>query len=368
MKFLFRSDILKPHLRKVLGITVAWFIISNLIIFYDYLLIRYYGFHPPGYNLSLFLQANFIMTLAGGLLLGNLLVIIVNRWLRSLPYGVALFYLFIAYLLLSTIVITITGSFINSYRMDLPFYHRDVRQAIWQYFGSLDYIRNVILWLLVILATLIVLLINDKYGPGIFRSFLLGKYFQPKRENRIFMFLDLRSSTSIAEKLGDRDYFDFLQEVFRDVTPTILYCQGEIYQYVGDEIVINWSIKNGFEKGNCVRCFFAIQNQLRQASNHYMEKYGVKPEFKAGIHFGPVIAGELGVVKRDIVFSGDVLNTTARIQSKCNENQVDLLLSEELLNQLPLPPHHFAPRKIGGISLKGKQGKMVLYTVETKVW
>jgi adenylate cyclase len=107
---------------------------------------------------------------------------------------------------------------------------------------------------------------------------------------------------------------------------------------------------------------------LQQATDRYQKKYGITPEFKAGIHFGPVIAGEIGVVKRDIVYSGDVLNTTARIQAKCNENEVDLLLSKELFDQLPLPPHHFSPRKIGHISLRGKQDKMVLYTVEIKVW
>ena len=130
MKYLLRSDIFKSNLRKVLSITLAWFIISNFTIFYDYFLIRYYNFNPPGYDLWLFLGANFIMTIIGGLLIGTLLVVIVNKWLRSLPYGVALLYLFGAYILLSTIVITITAAFINSLRMDLPFYHSDVRHDL----------------------------------------------------------------------------------------------------------------------------------------------------------------------------------------------------------------------------------------------
>ena len=48
-------------------------------------------------------------------------------------------------------------------------------------------------------AQAVLLLVNDKYGPGVFRDFLLGRYFQPKREERIFMFLDIKSSTTIAE-------------------------------------------------------------------------------------------------------------------------------------------------------------------------
>lgn len=79
------------------------------------------------------------------------------------------------------------------------------------------------------MITLIILQVNDKYEPGVFSSFLLGQYFQLKREERIFMFLDLRSSTTIAEKLGEIRYFNFIKDVFRDVTPSIINSKGEIY-------------------------------------------------------------------------------------------------------------------------------------------
>ena len=50
---------------------------------------------------------------------------------------------------------------------------------------------------------------------------------------------------------------------------------------------------------------------------HY--QYGVVPEFKAGFHVGFATVGEIGVLKKIIAFSGDVLNTTSRIQSNCNK-------------------------------------------------
>lgn len=191
----------------------------------------------------------------------------------------------------------------------------------------------------------------------------MGKYFRPQREERIFMFLDLRSSTTIAEQLGEVVYFNFLRDLFQHATPSILYAKGEIYQYVGDEIVISWKMNNGMENANCVRCFFDIQLELRRRSAYYQDTYGVTPEFKAGLHYGFVMAGEVGVVKRDIAFSGDVLNTAARIQSKCNELGVNILLSKFLLDKLSLPPHTFEPKKIGDLPLRGKQEKVVLYTI-----
>ncbi|MBV6652696.1 MAG: adenylate/guanylate cyclase domain-containing protein, partial [Mameliella sp.] len=86
-------------------------------------------------------------------------------------------------------------------------------------------------------------------------------------------------------------------------------------------------------------------------------------EFKAGVHYGPVMAGEIGVVKRDIAYSGDVLNTAARIQSKCNEFGVDILVSKVLFSKLNQLLDTFSPQEIGRILLRGKQENIVLYTL-----
>jgi adenylate cyclase len=75
------------------------------------------------------------------------------------------------------------------------------------------------------------------------------------------------------------------------------------------------------------------------------------------------MVGEIGVVKRDIAYSGDVLNTAARIQSKCNELGVDILISKNLLVGLGALPNVFKPREIGQIDLRGKQHSLMLYTM-----
>lgn len=318
---------------------------------------------PSGADLDTYLMGHLISSLISGFLGGSLLVYFMDRILRTQPYGLAIAALVSVYFVVSFVVVSSSYGYMSSQQLGLPVYHPSVISAVGDYFQSASYFKSALFWLLIVFLTLVVLLVNDKYGPGVFRDFLLGKYFRPKKEERIFMFLDLRSSTAIAEKIGEEKYFNLLQDLFKMVTPSIVYTQGEIYQYVGDEIIVSWKMDNGVTNANCIRCFLDIQAMLARKTEYFESTYSLIPEFKAGLHYGHVMAGEIGIVKKDITFLGDVLNTTSRIQGKCNELGVDVLFSQYLLDRLSLPPNSFVPKKIGNMSLKGKQQKMVLYTL-----
>jgi len=69
--------------------------------------------------------------------------------------------------------------------------------------------------------------------------------------------------------------------------------------------------------------FFAMKEDLRKRADWYNKDFGLLPAFKAGLHFGKVTTGEIGALKKEIIFTGDVLNTTARIQGLCNHHKVD---------------------------------------------
>lgn len=161
--------------------------------------------------------------------------------------------------------------------------------------------------------------VNKKFGPGVLLPLLLGKYRSPKEEERAFLFMDLKSSTTIAESLGHLRYSAFIRDSFIDINKVLKLYDAEIYQYVGDEIVISWRIEAWLEKIACVQFFFACQQQFKSRSEYYLKAYGTIPVFKAGLHMGKVTAVEIGETKRDIAYHGDTLNTAARIQSKCNE-------------------------------------------------
>jgi class 3 adenylate cyclase len=180
---------------------------------------------------------------------------------------------------------------------------------------------------------------------------------------RIFMFLDIKSSTGIAEQLGHVRYFELLNDFFADIIEPIVAHEGKIYQYVGDEVVVSWPVETGVSEANCLQCFFAICDKVSMLASGYQEKYGMAPTFKAGMHYGPVTCGAIGTVKKEIVFSGDVLNTTSRLEGLCNRYQVDLLVSKALLDLLPAGKD-YASRELGDIQLRGRKQHITLMHVQ----
>lgn len=227
---------------------------------------------------------------------------------------------------------------------------------------SPSFFVNVFLFGFLVSVTQFMLQVSDKFGPGILWKFLTGRYYNPRQEERIFMFLDLRSSTSIAEKMSSEKFFSLLKDVFQDVTDSILRSQGEIYQYVGDEVVITWPADTGLAGNNCLLCFFWIENALQEKKEYYMQQYDLLPSFKAGLHIGVATVGEIGVIKKDIVYSGDVLNTASRIQGECNHQNVNILLSSDLLDRMELNGK-YQKIALGELALEGKKEKMALYSI-----
>ena len=322
---------LKMNLNKVAVITVGYILINIFIFFFNYALINSpYSLGPsPLFNFKSYFLANILVGLIAGVLGGVILVSVNSQLFRRRSFKFAMLTTLTAYVLIFVLVNVVTIFTTVLAEQGFSGVSFDALKTTSGFILNPTLITTFILWGAITLLTVFLLEVNDKFGPGILLKFLAGNYHQPKKEERIFMFMDMRSSTAIAEEIGNVNYFNLLNDLFADMTNTILNNEGEIYQYVGDEIVISWSMKKGIRKANCLNCFSQIQEKLVDLRPIYEKKYKVMPEFKAGIHYGSVMAGEVGVIKKDIIYSGDVLNTTARIQEQCNQYKVDILISKE---------------------------------------
>lgn len=357
-----------PSLTKVLVITACWTFLLALTYVGTYLLIGdllrqgdlsgSYAFWPD-------FAGNTVIGLVGGLVGGSLLVFKVNAGYRHETFLSGIVHSVTAFLLVylgAGVVLLFTMPFALYAMRSGP--AEGVRRG-WENlalnFQTPSFLATTAFFGVVVAATQFMLQVNDKFGPGVLWKLLTGRYYTPRDEERIFMFLDLRSSTAIAERLGHQRFFELLRELFQDVTKPVIDSRGEIYQYVGDEVVISWPVERGLENANCLACFFRIERAIAAKGAQYGERFGVKPSFKAGVHIGLATVGEIGVVKKDIVYSGDVLNTTSRIQEECNRYGVDLLVSSLLLGRLP--PAGYQAEPIGEIALRGKAEPLLLSAI-----
>jgi adenylate cyclase len=207
-----------------------------------------------------------------------------------------------------------------------------------------------------------ILQINKKFGPGELLEYTLGKYFAPKEEERVFMFLDLKSSTRLAEALEHVAYSRLVQDCYAELTQPILAHNAQVYQYVGDEVVLSWKMDNVFSASECYDFFFAFIERIERKKEYFLSRYGVTPEFKAGVHCGRVTVAEVGEIKTEIAYHGDVLNTASRIQNLCNKYERQLLISESLYQRLPESVQERATY-IAEAELRGKETTIKIYSV-----
>jgi adenylate cyclase len=244
-------------------------------------------------------------------------------------------------------------------------YHGELSEYTMGFFNDVFRTRPFVVFMIdlgiLTFISIILLEVTDKYGPGGFWRVLRGEYNKPRVENRIFIFLDINNATGIAELLGHEKYFLLLKDFFSDITNPIIANGGEIYQYVGDEVVLSWPTSS-VNKIYCLKFIRHAYYTLKRKEKKYMGRYQVAPGFKAGIHAGEVTAGFIGIIKKDLVYSGDTLNTAARIRSMCHSLNESFVLSGSFMADFP-PPFSYHIRDIGELELKGRAEKEKLYSL-----
>jgi adenylate cyclase len=189
-------------------------------------------------------------------------------------------------------------------------------------------------------------------GQGVLWNFIIGKYHRAREEERIFMFMDINNSTELAENLGDIEYNKLLNDFFFDITNSILINYGEIYRYVGDQVVVSWKLSRGLPQAKFLRAFFHAKRAIHLKREKYLQQYNLIPSFKAGFNYGKIIVGEIGEVKSQICFFGDVMYETTVLEKSCKKFNTDNLISDTLLNMVELP-QIFSTKQEGEIKIPG---------------
>jgi adenylate cyclase len=324
--------------------------------------LTYYPSTGNPYQFETTIFATLLSAILLGLAFGTIEAMYLHGLFSSMSLARKIAFKTLLYLAIIVVILLIITTIYNATVLKASIFDERVLHHVWLFVSHYAFWSVEAYIAAIIVISLFYLEVSENLGQAVLLNFLTGRYHTPREEERIFMFVDMKSSTTIAERIGHLKYFDMLKAYFADLSDPILRHEGEIYQYVGDEIVISWRLKKGLKDAHCVQCFYAMQAALENQKEEYLKRFGVFPTFKAGLHFGKVTTGEIGVVKKDIIFTGDVLNATARIQSLCNSYNVDILISGVLLHRLDLS-NRFEVQPLGVSALRGRDEKIALFTL-----
>jgi class 3 adenylate cyclase len=276
-----------------------------------------------------------------------------GAWLRRLSFGRAV----LIRALLYTAIIVASFSF---NRLVFGLLHGFERSGL-DYFGW-PLLRDTVIAFVIFLVISEFLQMRRVIGGRALNALLVGRYHRPVREERVFLLVDIKGSTALAERLGDERAHAFITSTFFDIDQPVLEHGGEVYSYVGDGLIASWPLARG-DAGRCLDCYLAIQGTLARRADHYRQRYGIAPEIRAVLHAGPIVAGECGDAKLSIVYLGDTLNTAARLEETAKALDRACLVSGDLLRRIPLPAA-LAAEPLGPIALRGRQQPVDTYALE----
>ena len=359
----------KLTIYRILPFGIIWLVFGLIYLLMERGIIGDLDYYPATgnpYNFNSNTLVSLVIVFVGGLAVGAFEVLFLRKRFMRHSFARKIFYKASIYVVIIVSFLSLVTLIVNAIELQTSIFD----PSIWALLGI--FFSNFAFWsiTLYIAALMTVVLfyseMSENVGIHVLHNFFLGKYHKPVEEERIFMFLDMNASTTIAEKLGHIKYFKLLKKYYTDLSESVIDYSGEIYQYVGDELVVSWSVNNGLYNNGCLQCFFSMQKALQSQSENYLSEFDVLPTFKAGLHIGHVTTGEIGEIKKDIIFTGDVLNTTARIQGLCKTFQVKILLSEPLLQRMKLGPE-WSVRPLGEQTLRGRKGGMKVSTVEKSI-
>ncbi|HEX2888588.1 adenylate/guanylate cyclase domain-containing protein [Vineibacter terrae] len=195
------------------------------------------------------------------------------------------------------------------------------------------------------------------------RRLLTGRYARPRQERRVFLMVDMKASTAAAERLGDLQFHQILNMFFNDIAGAAYDHGAEIHKYIGDEVILTWIEAEALRGARCALCPFGIARRIERHADAYRARFGFVPSFRAALHAGDIVSGEMGTMKREIAFIGDTLNTTARLVDVARDCGHDIVVSGDLAGHLRLPPGLRAV-PLQAAQLRGKQRPLPLAALE----
>lgn len=185
------------------------------------------------------------------------------------------------------------------------------------------------------------------------------------------MFFDVRGSTTIAERIGPKNYANYISSLFSDLMDIIFNNRGSVNELLGDGLLATFGCPNTTlnDQLNALKTAMEIAEYINGYNQFSMEKV----DFGIGLSTGKFFAGNIGSIRRmKYAVMGDPVNSASRIQDLTKETKTKILFDEEtiiLCNQkqksldLLSTEEIFQIKKVGDFVLRGKKEQKSIYTI-----
>ena len=175
------------------------------------------------------------------------------------------------------------------------------------------------------------------------------------------LFSDIRSFTSISERMEPRALLDFLNEYFTGMVESVMHHHGVVDKFIGDAImaVFGAPVPDPEDPLRAVRAALEMRARLKKINEAFKERD--LPEIRTGIglHSGQVVAGNMGHAERmEYTVIGDTVNLASRLESMTKELKCDVVLSEDLFMQVQA---FVNAEPLHKIKVKGRDQEVMVY-------
>jgi adenylate cyclase len=168
------------------------------------------------------------------------------------------------------------------------------------------------------------------------------------------LFSDVRSFTTLTEKLGPQGTVSLLNEYFTLMVDCIQAEDGMLDKFIGDAIMAAFGIPvdHGDDEDRAVRAALRMLVDLREWNDKREAEGQMRVEMGVGLNTDFVVSGNIGSPKRmDYTLIGDGVNLAARLESACKQYSAKLLISEFTYAKLR---GTYRSREIDYVIVKGK--------------
>ena len=183
------------------------------------------------------------------------------------------------------------------------------------------------------------------------------------------LFTDIVGFTKIAETETPERVMGLLRAYHQVVEKALFENGGTLDKYLGDGVMATFGTPEPGEH-DAINAVNAAKQILRDAQKVSADRHSKgEPPFKVsvGLHYGPVVMGDIGPDRRlEFAVVGDTVNVASRLEAATRELKCSIALSDDLIRKVNDPANDdIAPEDLRlrkGVKLKGRSSPVDIWT------